>query len=108
VIQGKASITNLSFVATKSHILEAFRFSSVHLLNDLESTPYSIPFLKPEEVHVLNEDVPTPEGTIAVIAPGAGLGEGLLVWDGIQHRAYASEGGDAGFAPTNQSEIEPL
>jgi glucokinase len=97
--EGKASITNLSLVATKSRILETFRFSSVHLLNNLESTPYSIPFLKPEEVHVLNEAVPTPEGTIAVIAPGTGLGEVLLVWDGIQHRACASEGGMQALLP---------
>lgn len=47
-------------------------------------------------------------GNMALIAPGTGLGEAGLYWDGIQHRPFASEGGHADFAPRNALEMELL
>ena len=37
-----------------------------------------------------------------MLAPGTGLGEAFLIWDGQEYIACASEGGHADFAPTNQ------
>ena len=45
---------------------------------------------------------------MAVIAPGTGLGEAFLTWDGQCYRAYASEGGHADFAPRSSLELELL
>jgi glucokinase len=50
----------------------------------------------------LNPGKPVHGGTIAVIAPGTGLGESYLTWDGSRYFPYASEGGHSDFAPTNQ------
>ena len=36
-----------------------------------------------------------------MIAPGTGLGESFLTWDGSRYRAYGSEGGHCDFAPTD-------
>src|SRR5262249_58452083 len=44
-------------------------------------------------------------GAIAVIAPGTGLGESFLTWDGSRYSAHSSEGGHSDFAPTNASQI---
>ena len=49
-----------------------------------------------------------PTGTIAVIAPGTGLGEAVLYHDGRAYRALPSEGGHADFAPSTDEEIELL
>ena len=38
-------------------------------------------------------------GAIALIAPGTGLGEAFLTWDGARYREHATEGGHADFAP---------
>jgi glucokinase len=38
---------------------------------------------------------------IAIVAPGTGLGEAFLIWDGHAYIACASEGGHGDFAPTN-------
>jgi glucokinase len=46
--------------------------------------------------------------TIAVIAPGTGLGESLLVSDGVRYRALPSEGGHGDFAPGTDDEIDLL
>jgi glucokinase len=37
-----------------------------------------------------------------VVAPGTGLGEAFLIYDGERYRAFPSEGGHAGFAPANE------
>src|SRR4029077_16443142 len=49
-----------------------------------------------------------PFATIAVIAPGTGLGESLLVHDGTRYAALPSEAGHADFAPGTDDEIELL
>jgi glucokinase len=43
-----------------------------------------------------------------VISAGTGLGEAGLIWDGRRHMPFASEGGHADFAPTNELQIELL
>jgi glucokinase len=43
-----------------------------------------------------------------VLAPGTGLGQAALVWDGTSYHPLPSEGGHADFAPRNELEIELL
>ena len=47
-------------------------------------------------------------GPIAVIAPGTGLGESFLTWDGSHYLAHASEGGHSDFAPTDERQVRLL
>src|SRR4029453_18202297 len=51
---------------------------------------------------------PVSEGAIAVIAPGTGLGESFLTWNGSEYVAHSSEGGHSDFAPVDQREIRLL
>lgn len=108
VVAGQATITNLPWVMEETQLREALKLSSVRLLNDLAAIAHAVPFLEPADVHTLNEGKPAPGGTIAVIAPGTGLGEAFLTWDGSRYRPHASEGGHADFAPTNPLEVELL
>ena len=43
-----------------------------------------------------------------MIAPGTGLGQAGLFWDGTQHQVFACEGGHADFAPQGELQIELL
>jgi glucokinase len=66
-------------------------------------------FVEISRFAVLHGGAPPAEpATIAVIAPGTGLGEALLYWDGASYHAIASEGGHADFAPVTDWEIELL
>jgi glucokinase len=47
-------------------------------------------------------------GNQAVIAPGTGLGEAGMFWDGTRHRVFACEGGHADFGPQGDLQIELL
>ncbi|MFQ5998314.1 MAG: glucokinase [Candidatus Bathyarchaeia archaeon] len=108
VVEGQASITNLPWVIDEKQLVEELKIISVHLLNDLEAIAFCAPSLGSSDLHTLNVGKQNPGGTIAVVAPGTGLGEAFVTWDGSLHHAYASEGGHADFAPTNQFEIELL
>jgi len=48
------------------------------------------------------------QGTLAVIAPGTGLGKAFLAWDGGGYRVFPSEGGHAGFAPDGAVAVDLL
>ncbi len=108
VIAGKAKITNLPWVMDETALQQELGIPSVRLLNDLVATASGIPLLQTEDLHTLNAGHPVEHGTLAVIAPGTGLGEAFLTWDGTRYRTSPSEGGHVDFAPTNLFEIELL
>lgn len=108
VVAGRARITNLPWVVDAEQMREALSLSSVRLLNDLESIANAVPFLEPGDLETLSEGEPVAGGAIAIVAPGTGLGEAYLAWDGTRYRAYASEGGHASFAPADPLQLELL
>ena len=110
VVAGKATITNLPWVMSETQLQTALGFSpgGVRLLNDLAAIAHAVPWLESDDLHTLNQGQAVPGGAIAVIAPGTGLGEGFLIWDGSRYRAHASEGGHTDFAPTNSLEVDLL
>ena len=89
---------NLPWVLRENELAAELGFP-VELLNDLHATANAIPHLGRDDLLVLNEGTAFPGGAIAVIAPGTGLGESFLTWDGTRYRPHASEGGHADFAP---------
>lgn len=105
VVNGRAKITNLPWVMDESELSDALGLFPVYLLNDLMALANAVPFLTTKDIHVLNKGRGVPDGTIAVIAPGTGLGEAYLPWDGTRRIPCASEGGHADFAPINDLEI---
>jgi len=108
VVSGRASITNLPWLIDEGNLQDALHLSTVYLLNDLQAIANGVPALEPADLQTLNVGQPAPGGAIAVIAPGTGLGEGFLTWDGARYRPHPSEGGHTDFAPTNPLQIELL
>lgn len=105
VVNGRARITNLPWVMEECQLHEELNIPHVHLINDLQALATSVPLLDPSDLHILNAGQPIEQGPIAVVAPGTGLGEAFLTWDGTHYRTYPSEGGHADFAPTNSFEV---
>jgi glucokinase len=108
VSSGRATLTNLPWVIEESTLQVALGLESVRLLNDVEAMAAATPHLSPGELRTLRDGVPEPGGAIAVIAPGTGLGEAFLTWDGSRYHAYPSEGGHADFAPITLQQTELL
>ncbi|MBW2057567.1 MAG: glucokinase [Deltaproteobacteria bacterium] len=108
VLRGRVRTTNLPWEIDQEHLREVLNLSSICLLNDLEAIAQSVPLLKGRDLRILNRGKPVEGGAIALIAPGTGLGEAFLTWDGSRYLAHPSEGGHVGFAPTNRLEIDLL
>ena len=78
----------------------------VQLLNDVEALAYALDALDADDLVTLQAGRARPDGVMAVIAAGTGLGQALLVRVGGRPLACASEGGHADFAPRNRREDE--
>ncbi|HET7501865.1 MAG TPA: glucokinase [Kofleriaceae bacterium] len=106
VVDGSAKITNLTWTIDAARLSPRLGGIPVTLLNDLQATALGTLVLPDLTFAVLQPGAaPVQNGSIAVIAPGTGLGEALLVFDGAHYRALPSEGGHADFAPGNDEEL---
>lgn len=105
VVDSQATITNLPWIISTTHLQDTFQLTSAVLMNDLEAIAHAVPFLEANDLHTLNSGQASTGGAIAVIAPGTGLGEAFLTWDGQHYIAHTSEGGHADFAPLDEAQI---
>jgi glucokinase len=105
VIDGHVKTTNLPWVMDEISMAKDLKLKSVHLMNDLEAVARSVPVLRAADLLTINKGEPVPSGPIAIIAPGTGLGESFLTWEGSQYSAHSSEGGHSDFSPTNEQQI---
>jgi len=108
VMKGTAKITNLPWIIDENKLGRELNLPFVRLLNDLEAIAFAVPLLEPSDLHTLNEGSPVSGGSAAVVAPGTGLGEAFLTWDGTHYRGRPSEGGHVDFAPSDDLERELL
>lgn len=99
VFDGETVLTNLPWRIQESRIRDLRSIEPVRIINDLVATALAIPHLTDNEIACLNKGVVIPGGTVGVIAPGTGLGEAYLTWDGQRYRGFPSEGGHVDFAP---------
>lgn len=104
VVAGKSRVTNLPWEVDRESVRRACGARRGFLVNDLQATAYSVPFLPAESLATLQEGEGDPEGTIAVLAAGTGLGVSFLVWDGRGYVPVASEGGHADFPARDRRE----
>jgi len=101
VSDGRAHLTNLPWLIDEAVLARDLGLAEVSLINDLKAVAYAVPHLRDEELRVINAGRAEPHGPLAVLAPGTGLGEAFLVWNGGEYLACASEGGHADFAPVD-------
>jgi glucokinase len=102
VKNGVVQVTNLPWIVDAAALQAELSIQQVSLLNDLEANAFGINTLLPHELLSLNPKAdPRQVGNRALIAAGTGLGEAGMLWDGVTHRPFASEGGHASFAPND-------
>ena len=107
VRNGRVETSNLPWVIEQSRLAKQIHLPGTLLINDLEANAWGIGALSAQDLVPLNPVGPS-VGNQAVIAPGTGLGEAGLFWNGSQHQVYACEGGHADFAPQGTLQVELL
>lgn len=105
VINNKAGMVNLGWVVDGNVIKRETGLARVSLINDLEANAYGVACLTEEDFTIVH-DAKSSKGNMAIIAPGTGLGEAGLFWDGKFYRPFATEGGHADFAPRTVLDFE--
>jgi glucokinase len=108
VQNGRVETSNLPWVIEQSRLAKQIRLPATLLINDLEAIAWGIGGLTAEDLIPLNRVSGPVCGNQGVIAPGTGLGEAGLFWDGSRHHVFACEGGHSDFAPRGELQIELL
>jgi glucokinase len=108
VRNGRVETSNLPWVIEQSVLANQIHLAATLLINDLEASAWGIGALAAEDLVTLNPGGGSVAGNQAVVAPGTGLGEAGLFWDGARHHVFACEGGHADFAPRGDVQIELL
>lgn len=106
VVNGRCKTTNLPWDVSEARLAGTFGWKRVRLINDLTATAMAIPLLTRRELIVLNRGRPQKGGNVALIAPGTGLGQSLVVFHENKALPIASEGGHVDFAPRSEPEVE--
>jgi glucokinase len=108
VRNGRVETSNLPWVIEQAVLANQIHLAATLLINDLEASAWGIGALGMEDLVTLNPGAGSVAGNQAVVAPGTGLGEAGLFWDGSRHHVFACEGGHTDFAPRGELQIELL
>jgi glucokinase len=106
VRNGRVETSNLPWVIEQSRLAKQIHLPATLLINDLEASAWGIGALETTDLVALNPVSGPAVGNQAVIAPGTGLGEAGLFWDGNRHQVFACEGGHTDFGPQGDLQIE--
>jgi glucokinase len=108
VRNGRVDATNLPWAIDQSRLAKQIHLPATLLINDLEASAWGIGALDAGDLVSLNRVTGPAVGNQGVIAPGTGLGEAGLFWDGSRHHVFACEGGHTDFGPQGDLQIELL
>ncbi len=106
VFDGRVHMTNLGW-DLDARAVSAAAGCPVRLVNDFHAQAMAMPRIS-EWVSIGPEGTPDPAGAIAVLGPGTGLGEAILVPGPRGWIAVPGEGAHARFAPQDEREVELL
>ena len=106
VVNGTCYTTNIKFKIDVTELRRDLQIDKVYLINDLEATAFGMTEMDDEFMVTMRNGNPSIGGHIAILAPGTGLGEACLFWDGKYLRPMPSEGGHSEFAPRTDVEFE--
>jgi glucokinase len=108
VLRGKVELTNLNWNMDASEIRQAAGVQEVALINDLEATAYGLAGLTSDDFITIHDGLVEVKGNMAIIAPGTGLGEAGLYWDGQCYHPFPTEGGHSDFSPRTKLDVKLL
>ncbi len=104
---GQVEITNLPWVITETGTADFLKVKNCFLINDLHAIAYGVRLLEKSDcVEILPGRAA--QGTQAIVAPGSGIGEAILFWDGTKHHPMPTEGGHSSYSPTSSLQVELL
>ncbi|MGW8319852.1 MAG: glucokinase [Candidatus Promineifilaceae bacterium] len=108
VARNRVQVTNLPWDIDGAELSRILGGIPVRLINDLEAIASAVPTLTAADLAEIKSGARDEHGPIAVLAPGTGLGEAFLFWDGRGYRPIPSEGGHTDYGPDTPLELDLL
>ena len=106
VLGGHVKLSNLHWEIDRDELSNHYKIRKINIINDLEANAYGLAMLTDADIVTIHEGSKTHLGNAAVIAPGTGLGEAGIFWDGNAFFPFATEGGHCDFAPRDEIDVE--
>ena len=106
VMGGKSAPARLPWKLDAEEIKNNTAIKDVFLINDLEASAYGLEHVAEENFIKIHDSGHFTPGNAVLLAPGEGLGEAALFWDGCYLRPFATEGGHCEFSPRTNDEVE--
>lgn len=106
VSNGEVVMTNIGWTINAAAVALHLGNIPVQIVNDLEAAAHGLSMISSDDLYILQKGSGSPQGNLALIAPGTGLGEAGVFVDGSQLHPIASEGGHCGFAPSEEIDTE--
>ncbi len=107
VTDGAADFTNSDWEVSEARLSRHAGFKRARLINDFAAQALGAPRVAPERLARIGPKVGGLEnGVIAVMGPGTGFGLAGLVRQNGRDTVLSTEGGHAGFAPVDETEVE--
>ena len=101
------AFTNSAWSFSRAALRAALGVRELRVLNDFEALALSLPHLRADQVRA-HGPLPRPQGTLAVIGPGTGLGVAGVVQTASGWQALPGEGGHATLAAADDFEAALL
>ncbi|MDT8436154.1 MAG: glucokinase [Gemmatimonadota bacterium] len=108
VMGGRAVTTNLPWEVEEARLAEALGLEAARLFNDLAAVARAVPELEGDELRTIVPGEADPDGPVAVVAPGTGLGVAYGVRSHGRFRVIASEAGHTDFGPVTRRQADLL
>jgi glucokinase len=107
VMDGEIEFTNLSWHISEGELIAHFGFEAVKLINDFAAQAMACPLLEADDLRSIGPKLRAPaDCPLVVMGAGTGFGVAGVVRGARGDLAVATEGGHAGFAPTDEIEVE--
>jgi glucokinase len=108
VVDGEIEFTNLDWTVSEGDLLAHFEFEAVELINDFAAQALACPLLEGPDLRVLGPTLHRGSRESPMLALGAGTGFGVagLARSERGDLPVPTEGGHAGFAPSDDVEVE--
>lgn len=101
-------LTNSAWQFSRQTLLQSLGLDTLLVLNDFEALALSLPRLQAGQLRAFGRPALQPQGTLAVIGPGTGLGVAGVVQTAHGWVALPGEGGHSTLAPIDDFESRLL
>ena len=108
VTAGHCQGLNMAWAVDENALQAQLPNIPIRVINDLVANAKGISGLTPADYKTIHEGQPNPQGNMAILSAGTGLGVAGMSWSGGGYQVFPSEGGHADFSPQTDEDVALL